>query len=51
MRARKAGLFRNSRATFVALPDFSGPRGRVVVPVTGDVLEGELGIAHCGKRR
>ena len=35
----------------VALPDFSGPRGRVVVPVAGDVLEGEFGIAHRRKRR
>jgi hypothetical protein len=29
-----------------ALPDFPGPRGRVVVPIARDVLEGELGLAH-----
>jgi hypothetical protein len=30
----------------VTLTDLSGPRGRVVVPVARDVLEGEFGIAH-----
>jgi hypothetical protein len=35
----------------VALPDLSGPRGRVVVPVARDFLEGELGLAHGRKRR
>jgi len=35
----------------VALADFPGPRGRVVVPVAGDFLEGELGLAHRRKRR
>jgi hypothetical protein len=43
----------------VALPDFPGPRGRVVVPVARDFLEGELervrlidlfGLAGIGSR-
>jgi hypothetical protein len=53
---QEGGIVHELAGDVVALPDLAGPRGRIVVPVPGDVVEREIGerkigLAHRRKRR